>query len=132
MKRPPFDVIVGALIVIGSAFRPILELTTDQVTLLDTPPDYFLIGAAVVALLSAVYPGQTRGCLGLSVTIAIIPIASKFMTAANIQEKFGLVGVTQYSSASFGVWVGALCIFVAASKQLLKEAKAGTLNEDES
>lgn len=131
MKRPPFDVIVGALIVIGSAFSPILELATDQVALLDTPPDYFLIGAAVLALLSASYPGQTRGCLGLSVVIAIMPVASKFMTAINIQEKFGLVGVTHYSNASFGVWVGALSIFIAASKQLLKEARAGTLNEDQ-
>lgn len=131
MKKPPFDIIVGALIVIGSSFQPLIELSTDKVTLLSSNTDYFLVGMAVLAVLAAAYGGQTRGCIGLAVTIALTPIASRVMTSLQIQDEFHLTNVVHYSSACWGIWFGSLGIFVAASRQLLKEARAGTLNEEE-
>jgi hypothetical protein len=131
MKKPPFDVIVGALFVIASSFQPLIELSTDKVTLLSSNTPYFLVGMAVLAVLAASYGGQTRGCIGLAVTIALTPIASKVMMSLQIQEEFRLTNVVHYSSECWGIWFGSLGIFVAASRQLLKEAREGTLDKEE-
>lgn len=125
MNKPPFNIIIGAVIVVLAAFQPMFTVTSNKVTLLDSGPSWGLIVWATLSVLAASYGGRLTTAAGLAVGIIINPILSKVLTDANIEAQFRLKDVTEFAAGSYGAWLGAVVIIVAALKQKAENEKQG-------
>lgn len=125
MNKPPFNIIIGAVIVVFAAFQPMFTVTSSKVTLLDSGPSWGLIVWAGLSVLAASYGGRLTTAASLAIGIIINPILSKVLTDANIEAQFRIKDATEFAGGAYGAWLGAAVIIFSALKQKAENDKLG-------
>lgn len=116
MKRPPFNVLIGLILVGFAVYQPMVTVNTPQVILSEnvTGPAWTLFIWGGICILLGLYGRKSREYIGPVAFIALTPVIKKALVDASLPDLHVRGAVASYGMGAFLAWAGALVVLFAA------------------
>jgi hypothetical protein len=116
MKLPPFNVLLGLILVGFAVYQPMVILNSTQAVLdpAVSGPAWSLFIWGGICILLGIYGRKSREYVGPAVLIALTPIIKKELVDASLVEHHIKGAVTSFGMGAFLAWAGAIVILFAA------------------
>ena len=116
MKLPPFNVLIGLILVGFAVYQPMVTVNTAQVVLNEkvAGPSWTLFIWGGICILLGIYGRKSREYIGPVALIALTPVIKKALVDASLSDLHIRGAASSYGMGAFLAWAGALVILFAA------------------
>jgi len=116
MKLPPFNVLIGLILVGFAVYQPMVTVNSSQVVLNEkiSGPAWTLFIWGGICILLGIYGRKSREYIGPAALIALTPVIKKALVDASLPDLHIRGAASSYGMGAFLAWGGALVILFAA------------------